>query len=251
MIDKTALPWSGPLSFTERFSSLPETSTRSPFQALLHQELGGSNLLDQIFLNYLIKTIQTLLSSQSHTSPFSSTPTLPLSLNSNQSPDPLPEAASQPAPVLSAPSTPSSPAAPAPAGKITNQKIDDAVREAADQYGVEPSLIKAVIAVESNGNPRAVSPVGAQGLMQLMPRTAAELGVTDPFEPAQNIKAGTRYLKQLLNRYQGDRNLALAAYNWGMGNLERNPQGLPRETRNYIVRVEKQYQNYLSTSTAV
>ncbi len=103
--------------------------------------------------------------------------------------------------------------------------------------------------MESNGNPKAVSPAGAQGLMQLMPRTAAELGVIDPFDPAQNIRAGTRYLSRLLDRYQGNQKLALAAYNWGMGNLEKNPSGLPKETRNYIVRVEKQYQSYLNSSS--
>jgi hypothetical protein len=246
MIDKTAMPWSGPLSIKGSSSPLTVSSTGSPFQTLLHQEMGGSNLLDQIFLNYLIKTIQSLMISPTRSASFSSFPNLPVSLKSDlpedslPEPESIPEQAAQPEPASPAPAAPK---------KLTNQKIDDAVREAAEQYGVDPSLIKAVIAVESNGNPRAVSPAGAQGLMQLMPKTAADLGVTDPFEPAQNIKAGTRYLKQLLDRYQGDRNLALAAYNWGMGNLERNPQGLPRETRNYMVRVEKQYQNFLNSPT--
>ena len=135
-------------------------------------------------------------------------------------------------------------------GKPNGREIDEIVQGAADQYGVEPSLIKAVISVESNGNPRAVSPAGAQGLMQLMPKTAAELGVTNPFEPAQNIMAGTRYLSRLLDRYQGNQKLALAAYNCGMGNLEKNPSALPEETRNYIVRVEKQYQTYLNPTVA-
>ncbi len=84
----------------------------------------------------------------------------------------------------------------------------------------------------------AVSPAGAQGLMQLMPKTAAEMGVTDPFDPRQNILGGCRYLSRLLDRYQGNLRLALAAYNWGMGNLEKNPGALPRETRNYISQVE-------------
>lgn len=128
------------------------------------------------------------------------------------------------------------------------QEFDEIIQKAADQFGLEPALVKAVISVESRGNPQAVSPAGAQGLMQLMPRTAVDLGVTDSFDPAQNIRAGARYLSQLLDRYQGNLKLALAAYNWGMGNVGKNPQALPRETRNYIVRVEKRYQAYLSSS---
>jgi len=77
--------------------------------------------------------------------------------------------------------------------------------------------------------------------MQLMPKTAAELGVTNPFDPAQNIMGGTSYLRTLLDRYRGDVRLALAAYNWGMGNLEKRPEAMPRETRDYIARVESQY----------
>ena len=75
--------------------------------------------------------------------------------------------------------------------------------------------------------------------MQLMPGTAQELGVEDPFDPRQNIMGGTRYLKQLLGRYDGDRDLALAAYNWGMGNLERHPEQMPDETVNYINKVNR------------
>ena len=73
--------------------------------------------------------------------------------------------------------------------------------------------------------------------MQLMPETARDLGVKDPYDPAQNVMAGTRYLKMLLDRYNGNANTALAAYNWGMGNVERNPARLPEETKNYIARV--------------
>ncbi|MDQ7838063.1 MAG: lytic transglycosylase domain-containing protein [Thermodesulfobacteriota bacterium] len=126
------------------------------------------------------------------------------------------------------------------------QDIEHIVSEASRKYGVEPALIKSVIAVESNGDPQAVSPAGARGLMQLMPATAAELGVTDPFDPAQNVMAGTRYLRQLMDRYQGDVKLALAAYNWGMGNLEKRPEALPKETREYIARVESRYRGYVA-----
>jgi len=80
--------------------------------------------------------------------------------------------------------------------------------------------------------------------MQLMPGTASDLGVTNPFDPAQNIMGGTRYLRNLLDRYRGDVKLALAAYNWGMGNLEKRPESMPRETKNYISQVENFYRNY-------
>ncbi len=116
------------------------------------------------------------------------------------------------------------------------------IGRAAGECGVDPNLVRAVIQVESGFRPDAVSPRGAKGLMQLMPATARELGVRDPFDPEENIRAGTRYLKGLLDRYDGDRELALAAYNWGMGNVERNPDRLPRETLHYIARVNRQYQ---------
>lgn len=119
------------------------------------------------------------------------------------------------------------------------QSFDRIIEDAARQYGVDPDLIRAVIQTESAGNPHAISPAGAQGLMQLMPETARELGVTDPFDPGQNILAGTRYLRMLLDRYNGDVRLALEAYNRGMGNLERDPANTPAETRQYIARIER------------
>jgi len=122
---------------------------------------------------------------------------------------------------------------------------DRIVREASLKYGVDPSLIKAVIEAESGGNPYALSPAGARGLMQLMPATAAELGVTDAFDPVQNIMGGTRYLRRLLDRYRGDVRLALAAYNWGMGNLERRPEAMPKETRAYVAKVERDYRRQI------
>ena len=130
--------------------------------------------------------------------------------------------------------------------KTKGQDFDYPIREAAAKYDLDPALIRAVIQVESNRNPEAVSPAGAQGLMQLMPKTAAEMGVTNPFDPAQNIEGGSRYLRQLLNRYQGNRRLALAAYNWGMGNLEKRPEALPKETQHYILKVEKAYTEILN-----
>jgi len=111
------------------------------------------------------------------------------------------------------------------------------IERAASTYGLDPKLITAVVQTESNFNTQAVSPVGAQGLMQLMPATAADLGVSDAFDPEQNIQAGSQYLKQLMDRYHGDTKLTLAAYNWGMGNIERNPERIPRETVNYVAKI--------------
>ena len=125
---------------------------------------------------------------------------------------------------------------------LQKQDLDPIIREAGKEYGVDPSLIKAVIEVESGGNPLATSSAGAKGLMQLMPGTAAEMGVDNPFDVHQNIRGGTRYLRKLMDRYRGNVRLTLAAYNWGMGNVETRPQGMPGETRNYILKVEKAIQ---------
>ncbi len=122
--------------------------------------------------------------------------------------------------------------------KPNAEEIEAHINKASAQFGVSPDLIKAVIQTESSFNHQAVSPAGAQGLMQLMPATAKELGVDNPFDPEQNVMGGTRYLKSLLDRYEGDLDKALAAYNWGMGNLDRNPNGLPAETRNYLSKVK-------------
>jgi hypothetical protein len=117
------------------------------------------------------------------------------------------------------------------------------VRDFANQYGVDPQLVHAVITVESCFDRHAVSRVGAQGLMQLMPATARELGVRDSFDATQNIRGGIRYLQQMLQRFDQDTTLALAAYNAGPGAVQRH-QGVPpfRETQNYIVRVMDHYQ---------
>lgn len=120
------------------------------------------------------------------------------------------------------------------------------IKQAADRYDVDPHLIRAVIRAESNFDPTATSSQGAQGLMQLMPQTAQELGVTDAYDPSENIMGGTRYLRGLLDRYDGNTPLALAAYNWGMGNVERHPGRLPEETRTYIARVNTYFRESVS-----
>lgn len=122
-----------------------------------------------------------------------------------------------------------------------SQWLDPIIAKASKRYGVDMGLIKAVIKAESNFNPSAVSHAGAQGLMQLMPATARSLGVNDSFDPEQNIMAGTRFLRDLLNRYNGKLDSALAAYNWGPGNVDKRPDHLPRETREYLARVKQLY----------
>ena len=122
---------------------------------------------------------------------------------------------------------------------------------AAQKHGMEAELIASVIAVESNFNPRAVSPKQARGLMQLLPETAARLAVHDVFDPAQNIDAGTRYLKELLQKYDQDLALALAAYNAGPDRVQQY-QGIPpfRETRIYVRRVTQTLHSHKSQRPA-
>ena len=126
-------------------------------------------------------------------------------------------------------------------------KYDPWIQEFSSLYKMPWQLCKAQVWQESAFDPNAVSSCGAVGLMQLMPETAAQLGVTNPFDPGENIMAGTRYLRLLLDRYRGDLKLALAAYNWGMGNLEKRPEAMPDETKNYIAQVETRYLNDLKT----
>lgn len=122
--------------------------------------------------------------------------------------------------------------------------LDPIISRASRKYGVDVGLIKAVIKAESDFNPQAVSHAGARGLMQLMPATARSLGVSDSFDPEQNVMGGTRFLKDLLQRYDGDVDAALAAYNWGPGNVDKRPDHLPRETRDYLARVKQLYASY-------
>jgi len=122
--------------------------------------------------------------------------------------------------------------------------IEAAIDQAASRHNVDPNLVRALIKVESNFNPHAVSPKGAMGLMQLMPGTARTLNVVNPFDPSENVDAGVRHLKQLLENFGGDLNLSLAAYNAGSTAVRRN-KGVPpyAETQNYVRQITRLYWN--------
>ncbi len=211
---------------------LSRGSGQSAFQSILEEKIETPMPLDRLVIQFLSRIIEAILADRQPedtgfpvSNPFSPNgPVQPLSGEIY----PLPESIQEAVPEVS--------------NKLQGeQSFESLAEETGGGHGLDPALIKAVIQVESGGNPLAISRAGARGLMQLMPGTAAELGVRDSFDPRQNIEGGTRYLKKLLDRYGGNLNLALAAYNWGMGNLERNPEAMPRETRNYIVKVQKQY----------
>jgi hypothetical protein len=216
--------------------STPATQTRdrAEFLSFLEGKMGEPIVMERLALQILKKTVDLVLSEAETTEPdfFLSSP---LIFSQTQGPPTLP-----------------------PSLELSDLEVDweasnflpvdrdfeSIIQEAAQRYRVDPGLIRAVIQAESGGNPLAVSRAGARGLMQLMPETAAELGVTNPFDPTQNIMGGTSYLRRLLDRYRGDVKLALAAYNWGMGNLEKRPEAMPRETKNFIATVENHQRNF-------
>lgn len=154
--------------------------------------------------------------------------------------NPWPAESVSAAPVAAVPAPTAIPAA--NCDPLPSDVVMPLIKDAAARENVKEELVRAVIERESAFRPCAVSPKGAQGLMQLMPATAAELGVKDAFDPKQNVDAGTRYLKQLLDKYQGKVELALAAYNAGQGRVDRQG-GVPpiEETRAYILNIMSKF----------
>jgi soluble lytic murein transglycosylase-like protein len=137
-----------------------------------------------------------------------------------------------------------------PRSGFTQREIDAAIDQAATRHNVDPNLVRALVKVESNFNPNAVSRKGAMGLMQLMPQTARQLNLKNPFDPQENVDAGVRHLKQLLQTYNGDVRLSLAAYNAGSGAVARS-RGIPRysETQNYVRRITGLYGGNLGSNS--
>jgi soluble lytic murein transglycosylase-like protein len=131
-----------------------------------------------------------------------------------------------------------------------SEAYEEIIQEAAAEYELDPNLIRAVMQTESAFHPYAVSRAGAEGLMQLMPALADEMGVSDSFDPRENIMGGTRYLKRLLDYHNGNLDLALASYNAGPGNVERYG-GIPpfRETRKYVKTIKALYAKSRRRST--
>ncbi|KZE49551.1 lytic transglycosylase domain-containing protein [Rossellomorea marisflavi] len=144
------------------------------------------------------------------------------------------------------PQTPNSPSLPHSQERDVNQApgtgFDSIISRAAERYGIPAKLVHSVVKQESGYNPEATSHAGAAGLMQLMPGTARGLGVTDIYDPEQNVFAGAKYLKQMLMKYDGDMKLALAAYNAGPGNVDKY-SGVPpfQETQNYVRKIMDSY----------
>ena len=150
---------------------------------------------------------------------------------------------------VSAPVAAPDPAAPVASAPVPSDQIDALVSQNATTWQVDPSLVKAIIANESGFNANATSTAGAQGLMQLMPATAQSVGVRNSYDPAQNVAGGTRYLKGLLDRFNGDVRLAVAAYNAGPGAVEKYGDVPPyAETQNYVQRVLQSHERYIAES---
>ena len=220
--------------------STPETPKldRTEFISYLEDRMGEPLAMGKVALQILKKTVDLVLSGAGEAEPdfFLSSPLFSSKPSSFHHPPPSPEP-----PEFEVDSGVSNWGVSnweASNNLPEDRNFESIIQEAAQRYRVDAGLIRAVIQAESGGNPSAVSRAGARGLMQLMPETAAELGVTNPFEPTQNIMGGASYLRSLLDRYRGDTKLALAAYNWGMGNLEKRPEAMPKETKNYIAKVE-------------
>ncbi|UCF95522.1 MAG: lytic transglycosylase domain-containing protein [Desulfobacterales bacterium] len=162
---------------------------------------------------------------------------MPAPAGSKSSPEAPPAGDRPTANLRPGPRLPTEISPPAP-GRSEAVLIERSIERAAAQYQLPPALLTAVVRAESDFKVTAVSPAGAQGLMQLMPATARELGVNDPFDIEQNINGGARYLRQMLDRFDGDLRLALAAYNAGPGTVKKFGGDVPYpETRLYVERV--------------
>jgi hypothetical protein len=203
---------------------LPSTGVIGYNKRVWHLALGSALFAAAVLAPMGVGAELVELAEQDGTIHLTNTPTDPRYQRLGIAPSPLPPA-----------SLAAAPARPASAGR---PMIDAHIRDAAERYGVPEQLVAALIRVESGFNPRAVSPKGARGLMQLMPATASQLGVRNAFDPAENIDGGVRHLRGLIERYENDLPLALAAYNAGAGAVAQYG-GIPpyAETQQYVTRI--------------